>query len=250
MNIQDCWKSLSHHFNQSQICATALTIALILGFTNSAMATGANQLVPHQQESSATAIAGDSQSMQGSDRRDTESHGNETSPGGTHSNVSHGSNEALLEYGFGRFLVWLGKFHPAAVHFPIALLLSATFAELLSMRFKPEFFHNASRFSLWTGTIGAVGAVFMGWLYGGFRLFDTEIVLTIHRWNGTAIAALALLALWLGERHVGKKLLNRGSYRAALFVAAILVGLNGYLGGLMVYGPEQHQWPSPASHDR
>ncbi len=167
-----------------------------------------------------------------------------------HDHAAHAPNDALLETGIGRFIVWLGKFHPAAVHFPIAMLLGAAFAELVSMRRNTKFFQDAGRFSLWLGTLGAVGAALLGWFYGGFRLVDAETILTAHRWNGTAIAGIALLTLWLGERCIRPDSpKGRGGYRAALLATALMVGANGYLGGLMVYGPEQHQWPeAPAEH--
>jgi len=169
---------------------------------------------------------------------------NAASAEGGHDHSAHSPNEALLESGLGRLLVWLGRFHPAAVHFPIALLIAAALAELLSLRFSPVFFSHAAQFSLWVGALGAAGAVLLGWFYGGFRLVDHETVLTIHRWNGSAVAALALLTLWLRETRSSAGTL-KGAYRTMLIVTALLASLNGYLGGLMVYGPEQHQWPAP-----
>jgi len=166
-----------------------------------------------------------------------------------HDHSTHAPSEALLETGFGRFLFWLGKLHPAAVHFPIALLLGAALAELISLRRNAPFFRDAGRFCLWLGTLSAVGAALLGWFYGGFRLVDDETILTFHRWNGTGIAMLALLTLWLLERGMRRQPSRRSSYRIALLVIALMVGTNGYLGGLMVYGPEQHQWPeAPAEH--
>lgn len=167
----------------------------------------------------------------------------------THDHSTHGPNEALLKTGAGRLLVWLGKFHPAAVHFPIALLLGAALAELLSIRFANGLFRDAARFCLWLGTLGAVGAATLGWLYGGFRLVDEDTVLALHRWNGTGIAILATLSLWLGETQTRRKPSRKGAHRTMLFVTAVLVSLNGYWGGLMVHGPEQHQWPAePVEH--
>ncbi len=161
-----------------------------------------------------------------------------------HDHSAHGPNEALLKTGYGRFLVWLGKFHPAAVHFPIALLLGAALAELLSLKSKSRFFSDAARYSLWLGTMGAIGAATLGWFYGGFRLVDEEAILTFHRWNGTGLAILALVTLWLNERRMRQYPSRNSLYRTALLVTALLVGINGYLGGVMVYGKEQHQWPA------
>jgi len=166
-----------------------------------------------------------------------------------HDHASHSPSNELLETAFGRLLFWLGKLHPAAVHFPIAMLLGAAFAELASLRFKPDFFHNAARYSLWIGTLGAVGAALLGWFYGGFRLVDEENLLTLHRWNGTSIALLSVAALWLAERRVSAPSTSAIPYRTLLFAVALMVGINGYWGGVMVYGPDQHQWPeTPASH--
>jgi len=166
-----------------------------------------------------------------------------------HDHASHSSSNELLETAFGRLLFWLGKLHPAAVHFPIAMLLGAAFAELASLRFKPDFFRNAARYSLWVGTLGAVGAALLGWFYGGFRLVDEENILTLHRWNGTTIALLSVAALWLAERRVSAPSKSAMPYRTLLFAVALMAGLNGYWGGVMVYGPEQHQWPEiPAPH--
>ena len=176
--------------------------------------------------------------------------GHEASTGeDVHDHSAHAPSEALIQTGFGRLLFWLGKFHPAAVHFPIALLLGAALAELISVRRNSTFFQEAGRFCLWVGTIGAVGAALLGWLYGGFHMTDDAPFLTLHRWNGTGIGILALLTLWLLERSMRQQASRRGSYRVALLVTALMVGTNGYLGGLMVYGPEQHQWPeAPAEH--
>lgn len=166
-----------------------------------------------------------------------------------HDHASHAPSNELLETAFGRLLFWLGKLHPAAVHFPIAMLLGAAVAELASLRFQPDFFHNAARYSLWIGTLGAVGAAFLGWFYGGFRLVDEENIMTLHRWNGTSIALVSIAALWLAERRITHPARSAAPYRTVLFVVALMAGLNGYWGGVMVYGPEQHQWPqAPATH--
>lgn len=226
-----------------------LVLVLALSASTSVLAHGNEKHPPSPQSTHSESMVDDSHDEPEHPHGQDDQH-SEMMPGeSAHDHSAHKPNEALLKTGFGRFLVWLGKFHPAAVHFPIALLLVAAFGELLSLRFNSDFFRGAARFSLWTGAVGAVGAALLGWLYGGFRLVDEETVLTIHRWNGTSIAALALMTLWLGERRLMKQPARSGIYRTALFATAFLVAVNGYLGGLMVYGPEQHQWPtSQAEH--
>jgi uncharacterized membrane protein len=159
-----------------------------------------------------------------------------------HDHSAHGPNAYLFESSGGRLMVWFGRLHPAAVHFPIGLLMAAALAEMLSLRFSPRFFRNAVRFCLWTGAISAFGAALLGWFYGGFRLLDTELIMSVHRWNGTGLAVLGLLALWNAERR------DRGvnesiGLRGCLLLIVIMIGVNGYTGGLMVYGAQQHQWP-------
>lgn len=60
---------------------------------------------------------------------------------------------------------------------------------------------------------------------------------TLTRYALACTMSLSLSHIWLG------------THRTMFFVTALLVGLNGYWGGVMVYGPEQHQWPeTPSAH--
>lgn len=169
--------------------------------------------------------------------------GREAQEATEHDHAAHGS---WAETGFERFLAWLGKFHPLVVHFPIALILSAALAEIIFMRNRREIFRAAARFCLWVGAIGALGAAILGWFYAGFSLGEDDTLLSAHRWNGTFIAILALLALSVGE-HDWRSGGRAGVFRLLLFAAAVLVAANGYLGGAMVYGPDHLSYPEPAS---
>jgi hypothetical protein len=61
-------------------------------------------------------------------------------------------------------LAWLGKFHPPATHFPIALLISAALAEFLFMRTGTIAYRHAL-FSA-AGLVGAPGFIGGALLYG------------------------------------------------------------------------------------
>lgn len=161
----------------------------------------------------------------------------------------HAAHEVTwAETGFERFLAWLGAFHPAATNFPIALLIAAALAELMHLRGGREGYRSAARFCLWAGALTATATAVLGWLYAGFDLAGDDRLLAAHRWNGTVVGLLALAALWTGERH-RRSAGSRATYHASLLLVALLAGLNGYLGGRMLYGADHYDWPEPAHED-
>lgn len=126
----------------------------------------------------------------------------------------------------------LGRLHPIAVHFPIALLIVAALAEFALMIRPTLGLESTVRFLVAGGAFGAVGAAVLGWFAGGWRLLDRSENLMIHRWNGTAIAVASLLVWWLATRSKGRLGLR---ITLALIVVALVV--QGYLGGEMMSGP-------------
>jgi uncharacterized membrane protein len=143
--------------------------------------------------------------------------------------------------GVPRPLAWLGKLHPLATHFPIALLSVAALAELLLLRRPQELFLGAVRFCVWAGAIGALVAAPLGWLFAGFHLLDDEWVMTAHRWVGTGTALWALVVLVLCERTY-RSATDRKAFRLALLLGAALVGVAGFLGGSLIYGVDHFAW--------
>jgi uncharacterized membrane protein len=138
-------------------------------------------------------------------------------------------------------LAWIGRFHPPLVHFPIALLSAAALAELLFAATRRTFFDAAVRFCVWGGALGALSAALLGWLFGGFRIVDEDWVMTSHRWLGTATATWAALMLAMCER-VYRRAVPRRGFRLALFTGSALVGVEGFLGGSLVYGIDHYAW--------
>lgn len=127
---------------------------------------------------------------------------------------------------------FLGRLHPLAVHFPIALLLVAALAEIMLV-IRPSLGLEAIvRFLVATGAAGAVAAALLGWFATGWRLEDRSETLALHRWNGTAIGAVSLVAAWVVFRSQ-----NRTALRALLAILAVALLAQGYLGGEMVFGP-------------
>jgi uncharacterized membrane protein len=139
---------------------------------------------------------------------------------------------------------WVGKFHPATVHFPIALLVAAAVAELLLLLTGRSKFEAVSQFCIWFGAATAPVAGMLGWCLAGFHLIDRNWVLTTHRWLGTSTAAWAVLLLVLSEvsRRPGRRPTRRW-FQIALFLGAGMVLLTGFFGGAVLYGLDHYAWP-------
>ncbi|MCC6906641.1 MAG: hypothetical protein IT430_01755 [Phycisphaerales bacterium] len=159
----------------------------------------------------------------------------------------HADDSHDLDHGTGLWptLKWIGKFHPATVHFPIGLLLAAFIAECLFIATRRQWFDEAGRFCLWGGAIGAVVAALLGWLFGGIQLVDEDWLLTTHRWAGSGTALVSVIVLALSERlrwrHPG---MSRGWLRMSLAAVALLAAAAGYFGGALVYGLNHYSWSS------
>jgi uncharacterized membrane protein len=101
--------------------------------------------------------------------------------------------------------VWraFGDAHPAAVHFPIALIVVGGVFALFGLRGS----YRCSDFAfycLWMGSITAIVASALGWSYAWNEghnedpfLFDRQAELFWHRWTGVLLAILSfLVACW------------------------------------------------------
>ena len=133
-----------------------------------------------------------------------------------------------------RVVTWLGRFHPVAVHFPIALLLAAALAELLGTLTGQSSFEPAARFCLIVGAIGAVVAAPLGWA-DAVSSSHTGWPLFFHRWLGTATATWALIMLLLVFSRV-RNPQGRWRYRIAIYLGAIAVCVTAFLGSAVDHG--------------
>ncbi|MEZ6192640.1 MAG: DUF2231 domain-containing protein [Phycisphaerales bacterium] len=143
-----------------------------------------------------------------------------------------------------RLTHWLGKFHPAAVHFPIALLMAAFLAEIIAMLSGSQRYASAGRYCLALGALSAILACALGWFWEGFKWTDGDwVLMTRHRWAGTFTALLSLILLILcpvSARPDAKT--SKRLYRVTLLITVALVGLTGFLGGVLVWGADHMAW--------
>jgi uncharacterized membrane protein len=143
-----------------------------------------------------------------------------------------------------KLIRWLGKFHPPATHFPIALLTAAAVAELLGIKLGERAFESVSRYCVWFGAITGCGAGILGWCNAGLRITDASRVMTTHRWLGTCTVAATGLVLVLCEMsRPPDRRRARAWFRVVLFALAGLVSITGFFGGAVVYGLDHYAWP-------
>jgi uncharacterized membrane protein len=128
--------------------------------------------------------------------------------------------------------------HPLVVHFPIALLLTAVFLEVLAMIAKRPALHRVALWNLTLGTVGAGIAVWTGHRAADIAKHSFEIhqVMELHRKLGIATLILGgLVVVWRFWRR------DRFSTSARLFTLLMMLAIAGtlsygaHLGGRLVY---------------
>jgi mono/diheme cytochrome c family protein/uncharacterized membrane protein len=133
---------------------------------------------------------------------------------------------------------FLGRFHPLALHLPIAFLLLAPLLE--ASRFSPRTAHLA-RFTAPVLLLAAVTAfltVTLGLMLAVGEGHAGDLV-DRHRWGGVAVAALAALA-FAARVTLGETAGWRGgwvAYGGVLVLACVVLMLTAHAGGSMVHGP-------------
>lgn len=147
--------------------------------------------------------------------------------------------------GIRRAIRFVGKFHPIAVHFPIALVLIAALAETLAFFTDAKIFENTARFNMIIAALSGIAAVLLGLAAGSHANYPAELARSffLHKWLGIATCVLILVAAVLSE--LAYRLDRREyrlSYRAVLLLCVMLIVVEGYLGGQLVYGPNHYSW--------
>ena len=142
---------------------------------------------------------------------------------------------------FERAMARLGVLHSVAVHFPIALLMAAALAQILTQAGLPGGNVQTVRFLVWTGALGGVAAGVLGWAHAGPMTSGEDGVMFAHRVLGTTLAVgltgLVGLVEWSARRPgriVG--LLTP----LAVYLAGLGAAINGFLGGSLAHGGIRH----------
>jgi uncharacterized membrane protein len=134
-----------------------------------------------------------------------------------------------------------GFFHPAVVHFPIALLTVAALFIVLHWLFKGNF-REFAFYLLLLGALSSIVACTKGWAFAperslGGGIFDVNHELFRHRWLGVGVAVFTCLLTLLAMRaRKSNSKKAQFTWQAGVILAAGLVGIAGHQGGELVYG--------------
>ncbi len=135
---------------------------------------------------------------------------------------------------------FLGRLHPVIVHFPLAGIPVALLGFLIWLRTGRESFARADVPALFIATIAAGGAWYTGGIaHESMRFSESmEVIAGRHDTVSTIILVVVLclsaLRIWRWNRMTGAW---RWVYGGGLAVAAVLLGITGFLGGSLVFGP-------------
>lgn len=139
--------------------------------------------------------------------------------------------------------IFLGRFHPVLVHFPIALLaVSAVLhaAGYVARRSRPSAtspaYLQAAGLLLWLGSLGALASAVAGLLLASSGNYSGD-TFTRHQWLGLSLAGLSLvtaLAWSVGDRGARWPALQAGM---AVFCGLLLIPV-GHLGANLTHGED------------
>jgi len=146
---------------------------------------------------------------------------------------------------FSKTMAAFGKYHPLIVHFPIALFLTAAFAQVLNIRSKDGAYDKTVILLVWLGALGALGAGLLGWAHSGPVQIGENTIMSSHRWIGTGLLIGGLIMAYVMTNVQKSKsgLSASKVFNVFLFAMAFGVAVNGFLGGSLAHGGIKHLMP-------
>lgn len=135
-------------------------------------------------------------------------------------------------------MAFIGRLHPLLIHFPIALVIAAAFAEAMTMLTTNEHWRTVAVGNVRAGAVFALLALIAGLRLALAPGIDASPLLGWHRWLGIAATAATIAAALASAGLRDRSIFQRRIYQIALFTAGILVAVSGHLGGLLVWGAD------------
>ena len=219
----------------------AITVAMAIAMT---LALGGPALAheAHEKQAAARVQAAAAASAPPGSTLSTQ-HGDAAMPGMTGA-MDHGgmmADGAMVDDGpktvSQRLFGWLGRMHPAVVHFPIALFVVAGFLEAAALTLRRPVLTEGTRVLVALAAISAIVAAALGWLSMGLPGPTEDATHTWHRWLGSSIAGLGVLTWWAKEQGVRRPSRGREQLFVGLLATTVaFVMVNGLLGSVLSRG--------------
>lgn len=124
-------------------------------------------------------------------------------------------------------------FHPAIVHFPIALIFVAFFLDLFAIVLKKPALHKMAGYNLWMGLISAVAALISGVGVMTFKQLPYKGLILEHIIMAVSCTVMVIFSLIFRLRE-GKVWMILAFL--TLLAATVFVANAGHFGGQFVYG--------------
>src|SRR5690606_10553505 len=135
-------------------------------------------------------------------------------------------------------VLFLGRFHPLLVHFPIGFLFFAFILEIYGRRKKIPQLIDAVPLALLCGAISALLACILGYMLSLSGDYE-EGILDIHFWFGVATTILTFFAWAIRSNKINIPFLKGlRSNIATLTLIVVLVGVTGHYGGNLTHGAD------------
>ena len=128
----------------------------------------------------------------------------------------------------GEFNQFVGRFHPLAVHLPIALVLLVAVLECASLFRSAKHLAAGAGFVLALATASALAAVFLGWMLGRSGGYEGARVWQ-HMWGGISFATALVICCAIREW-------NAKLYGLALLATVGLMAWTSDQGGKLTHG--------------
>lgn len=142
-----------------------------------------------------------------------------------------------------RLALFLGRFHPSVLHFPVAFLVLALLLELFRLPvirwLVPDLPEAAGRVVLWLAAWSALAAAVAGWLLAHEGGYDPDL-LDRHLWSGVATGIGAFIAALLRSCAAAcpEKACRRKFSVLVLAVVCGIMGFAAHAGGGLTHGED------------
>lgn len=143
-----------------------------------------------------------------------------------------------MESSVSDFVLFLGRFHPVVVHFPIGFLFFAFIMEVYGRRKRIPQLTDTISLALLSGAISALLACILGYMLSLSGDYE-QSALDTHFWFGVATTVLTFFAWAIRSNTINiPQLTGLRANSASLTLIVVLVGATGHYGGDLTHGED------------